>query len=115
MPPLPAWRDQVARTKLSFTDGLRDRLNAKSENERNTSSAPPLHASLKRSKNARQWSITSEGSRAMSDTLSRPQRQVRLPQHIVDLVADELRTAEGAHVELRPRSWSVFRLLAAHA
>jgi adenylate cyclase len=51
----------------------------------------------------------------MSDALLRPQRQVRLPQHIVDLVADELRTAEGAHVELRPRSWSVFRLLAEHA
>ena len=51
----------------------------------------------------------------MSDALSRPQRQVRLPQHIVDLAADELRTAEGAHVELRPRSWAVLRLLAEHA
>lgn len=51
----------------------------------------------------------------MSDALLRPQRQVRLPQHIVDLAADELRTAEGAHVELRPRSWSVFRLLAENA
>ena len=59
--------------------------------------------------------IPSDGRREMSGALSRPQRQVRLPQHIVDLAADELRTAEGAHVELRPRSWSVFRLLAEHA
>ena len=51
----------------------------------------------------------------MSGAFSRPQRQVRLPQHIVDLAADELRTAEGAHVELRPRSWAVLRLLAEHA
>src|SRR5262245_34051861 len=59
--------------------------------------------------------LSSDGSRAMSDTLFRPPRQVRLPQYIVDLAADELRTAGGAHVELRPRSWSVFRLLAEHA
>ena len=51
----------------------------------------------------------------MSGAFSRPQRQVRLPQHIVDLAADELRTAEGVHVELRPRSWAVLRLLAEHA
>src|SRR5262245_27024945 len=54
----------------------------------------PLYGSLKRSKNAPQWSIALDGSRAMSDAT---QRQVRLPQHIVDLAADELRTAEGAH------------------
>ena len=42
-------------------------------------------------------------------------QQVRLPSHIVDLAADELRTLEGAHVELRPRSWAVLRLLAEHA
>ena len=48
----------------------------------------------------------------MSGAFSRPQRRVRLPQHIVDLTDDELRTAEGAHVELRPRSWAVLRLLA---
>jgi adenylate cyclase len=51
----------------------------------------------------------------MSGAPSRPQRQVRLPQYVVDLAADELRTTEGAHVELRPRSWSVFRFLAEHA
>ena len=51
----------------------------------------------------------------MSGAFSGPQRRVRLPQHIVDLAADELRTAEGAHVELRPRSWAVLRLLAEHA
>ena len=51
----------------------------------------------------------------MSGAFSRPQRQVRLPQHIVDLAADELRTADGVHVELRPRSWAVLRLLAEHA
>jgi TolB-like protein/Tfp pilus assembly protein PilF len=39
-------------------------------------------------------------------------RQVRLPLHIVDLAADDLRTAAGAHVELRPRSFAVLRLLA---
>jgi TolB-like protein/tetratricopeptide (TPR) repeat protein len=41
--------------------------------------------------------------------------QVRLPSHIVDLAADELRTLEGAHVGLRPRSMAVLRLLAEHA
>jgi TolB-like protein len=51
----------------------------------------------------------------MSGALSKLQRQVRLPQHIVDLAADELRTAEGVHVELRPRSWAVLRLLAEQA
>ena len=51
----------------------------------------------------------------MTSATSRPQRQVRLPQHIVDLAADELRTAAGAHVELRPRSLAVLRLLAEHA
>jgi TolB-like protein/DNA-binding winged helix-turn-helix (wHTH) protein/Tfp pilus assembly protein PilF len=51
----------------------------------------------------------------MSGAPSRPQRQVRLPQHIVDLAVDELRTTEGTYVELRPRSFAVLRLLAEHA
>jgi adenylate cyclase len=42
-------------------------------------------------------------------------QQVKLPSHLVDLAADELRTVEGARVELRPRSWAVLRLLAEHA
>ena len=42
-------------------------------------------------------------------------QQVRLPSHVVDLATDELRSAEGAHVDLRPRSWAVLRLLAEHA
>ena len=45
----------------------------------------------------------------------RPRRQVRLPLHIVDLAGDELRTADGAHVDLRPRSFAVLRLLAENA
>jgi TolB-like protein/Tfp pilus assembly protein PilF len=44
-----------------------------------------------------------------------PQRQVRLPLHVVDLATDEVRTTEGAHVELRPRSFAVLRLLAENA
>lgn len=51
----------------------------------------------------------------MTGALSRPQRQVRLPLHIVDLAADDLRTADGAHVELRPRSFAVLRLLTENA
>ena len=43
------------------------------------------------------------------------QRQVRLPFHIVDLAADELRNAAGGHVDLRPRSFAVLRLLAESA
>jgi TolB-like protein/DNA-binding winged helix-turn-helix (wHTH) protein len=42
-------------------------------------------------------------------------QQVRLPSHVVDLATDELRTVEGEHVELRPRSLAVLRLLAEHA
>jgi adenylate cyclase len=42
-------------------------------------------------------------------------QQVRLPSHVVDLAADELRTAEGTHLDLRPRSLAVLRLLAEHA
>jgi TolB-like protein len=42
-------------------------------------------------------------------------QQVRLPSHVVDLAADELRTVEGTHVDLRPRSWAVLRLLAERA
>ena len=51
----------------------------------------------------------------MRSAFSGPPRQVRLPQHVVDLAADELRTTEGAHVDLRPRSWAVLRLLAEQA
>jgi TolB-like protein/DNA-binding winged helix-turn-helix (wHTH) protein/Tfp pilus assembly protein PilF len=48
----------------------------------------------------------------MTSATPRTQRQIRLPLHVVDLTADEVRTAEGAHVELRPRSLAVLRLLA---
>lgn len=48
----------------------------------------------------------------MTSAPSKTQRQVRLPLHIVDLAADDLRTVDGAHVELRPRSFAVLRLLA---
>lgn len=44
-----------------------------------------------------------------------PLRQVRLPLHVIDLVADELRSNSGEHVELRPRSFAVLRLLAENA
>jgi TolB-like protein/Tfp pilus assembly protein PilF len=43
------------------------------------------------------------------------QEQVSLPSHIVDLVANELRSATGEQVELRPRSLAVLRLLAENA
>jgi DNA-binding winged helix-turn-helix (wHTH) protein len=42
-------------------------------------------------------------------------RRVLLPGFEIDLARDELRTADGAHVELRPRSFAVLRLLAANA
>ena len=51
----------------------------------------------------------------MTGAPSRPQRQVRLPLHIIDLVADELRSNSGEHVDLRPRSYAVLRLLAENA
>jgi TolB-like protein len=51
----------------------------------------------------------------MTGAPSRPQRQVRLPLHIVDLVADELRGNSGEHVDLRPRSYAVLRQLAENA
>lgn len=38
--------------------------------------------------------------------------EVRLPRHVIDLDADELRSAAGHHVELRPRSFAVLRRLA---
>jgi len=38
--------------------------------------------------------------------------EVRLPHHVIDLDADELRSAAGDHVELRPRSFAVLRRLA---
>jgi TolB-like protein/lipoprotein NlpI len=43
------------------------------------------------------------------------QDQVRLPSHIIDLAADEIRSATGERVELRPRSLAVLRLLAENA
>jgi TolB-like protein/tetratricopeptide (TPR) repeat protein len=43
------------------------------------------------------------------------QREVRLPHHVVDLNSDELRRTTGEHVDLRPRSFSVLRLLAENA
>ena len=51
----------------------------------------------------------------MASATARPQPQVQLPQFTVDLAADELRTAKGEHVELRPRSLAVLRLLAERA
>ena len=51
----------------------------------------------------------------MTGAPSRPQRQVRLPLHIIDLIADELRSNSGEHVDLRPRSYAVLRLLAENA
>jgi TolB-like protein/Tfp pilus assembly protein PilF len=41
--------------------------------------------------------------------------QVRLPSHVVDFAADELRTLSGDAVNLRARSYSVLRLLAENA
>lgn len=49
-------------------------------------------------------------------TFIRPQAQeIRLPLHVVDLAAGELRNAAGEHVELRPRSYAVLQLLAENA
>jgi TolB-like protein len=39
-------------------------------------------------------------------------QHVRLPFHEIDLAADELRTARGERVDLRPRSFAVLRVLA---
>lgn len=41
--------------------------------------------------------------------------QIKLPFHVVDLAAEELRTSCGQRVELRPRSYAVLRLLAENA
>ena len=41
--------------------------------------------------------------------------QVKLPFHVVDLAADQLRTFSGEHVDLRARSYAVLRLLAENA
>lgn len=41
--------------------------------------------------------------------------QIRLPSHVVDLSAEELRTSCGQRVELRPRSYAVLRMLAENA
>jgi TolB-like protein/DNA-binding winged helix-turn-helix (wHTH) protein/Tfp pilus assembly protein PilF len=53
----------------------------------------------------------------MSDQVSASSRplSVVIPGFVIDLVRDELRTADGAPVELRPRSFAVLRLLAAEA
>ena len=51
----------------------------------------------------------------MNSVSSASQRQVRLPLHIVDLAADNVWTTDGGHVELRPRSYAVLRLLAERA
>ena len=42
-------------------------------------------------------------------------QQVRLPSHLVDLAAGELRSAAGEHVDLRPRSFAVLQVLAERA
>lgn len=39
-------------------------------------------------------------------------QHVRLPFHVVDLAAAELRSAAGEHVDLRPRSFAVLQVLA---
>ncbi len=51
----------------------------------------------------------------MSSVPHMPAQQVRLPFHVVDLAADELRSTAGDHVDLRPRSFAVLRLLAENA
>ncbi len=51
----------------------------------------------------------------MTGAARMPQHQVRLPLHIIDLSAHELRSATGDHVDLRPRSFAVLRLLAENA
>jgi len=50
-------------------------------------------------------------------TFSSPvrQEQITLPSHVIDLAADELRRATGEHVDLRPRSFAVLRVLAENA
>jgi TolB-like protein len=47
-------------------------------------------------------------------TSSSPVRrdQITLPSHVIDLASDELRRATGEHVDLRPRSFAVLRVLA---
>ena len=60
---------------------------------------PPLDAGLKREDNKDLY------TRGAIMTRAPPiQRQVRLPLHIVDLAADELRSTSGDHVDLRSRS-----------
>ncbi len=51
----------------------------------------------------------------MTSAPPRIQRQIRLPLHIVDLVADEVRSNSGDQIGLRPRSFAVLRLLAENA
>ena len=55
------------------------------------------------------------GGLIVTSARQRSERQVRLPLHIVDLAAGDLRTADGDYVELRPRSFAVLRLLAENA
>src|SRR5688572_12923771 len=57
--------------------------------------------------------------RGQSGKFARPEAvkpmQIKLPFHIVDLAAEELRAASGERAELRPRSFAVLKLLAANA
>jgi TolB-like protein/DNA-binding winged helix-turn-helix (wHTH) protein/Tfp pilus assembly protein PilF len=48
-------------------------------------------------------------------SFSSMKQAVRLPSHIVDLANDELRSETGAHIDLRPRSFAVLRLLSEKA
>ena len=43
------------------------------------------------------------------------QRCIRLSTHVVEFDAQELSSAAGEHIDLRPRSFAVLRLLAENA
>jgi len=51
----------------------------------------------------------------MTGPSAMPRRRVKLPFHEIDLAAGELRGAAGQHVDLRPRSFAVLRVLAENA
>lgn len=51
----------------------------------------------------------------MSDSGAVPERHIDLARHVIDLAADELRTATGEQVVLRPRTFAVLRVLAENA
>jgi TolB-like protein/Tfp pilus assembly protein PilF len=52
----------------------------------------------------------------MADSLSHVEaHRLKLPHHVIDFDTDELCSAAGEHVELRPRSFAVLRLLAHNA